>query len=78
MSLRFAILGAGRIGQVRAHTVNGNEDAVLAVISDPVEAAARSVAGRYGAQIRDVKAIANADDIDGSALHADRPSCPSN
>ncbi len=68
MSLRFAILGAGRIGQVHAHTVNSNEDAVLAVISDPVEAAARSVADRYGAQIRDVKAIANADDIDAVVL----------
>ena len=68
MSLRFAILGAGRIGQVHARAVNGNEDAVLAVISDPVEAAARSVANRYGAQIRNVEAIATAGDIDAVVL----------
>ena len=68
MSLRFAILGAGRIGQVHARAVSGNDDAVLAAISDPVEAAARSVADRYGAQIRDVEAIAAADDIDAAVL----------
>ena len=64
MSVRFAILGAGRIGQVHARAISGNENAVLAVISDPIESAARSVADRYAAQIRDVEAIATADDID--------------
>ena len=64
MSLRFAILGAGRIGHVHARAVSGNDDAVLAVISDPIESSARSVADRYGAQIMDVEAIATADDID--------------
>ena len=68
MSLRFAILGAGRIGQVHARAVSGNDDAVLVAISDPVEAAARSVADRYGAQIRDVEVIAAADDIDAVVL----------
>ena len=68
MSIRFAILGAGRIGQVHARAVSGNDDAVLAAISDPVEAAARSVADRYGAEIRDVDAIAAADDIDAVVL----------
>ena len=68
MSLRFAILGAGRIGQVHARAVSGNDDAVLAAISDPVEVAAKSLADRYGAQIRDVEAIAAADDIDAVVL----------
>ena len=68
MSIRFAILGAGRIGQVHARAVSGNDDAVLAAISDPVEAAAQSVADRYGAEIRDVDAIAAADDIDAVVL----------
>ena len=64
MSIRFAILGAGRIGQVHARAVNGNEKAVLAAVFDPVEAAAAAVAERYGAEIRDLDAIASADDID--------------
>ena len=68
MSIRFAILGAGRIGQVHARAVSGNDDAVLAVISDPVEAAALSVANRYGAEIRDVDAIVAADDINAVVL----------
>ena len=64
MSIRFAILGAGRIGQVHARAVDGNENAVLAAVFDPVEAAAASVAERCGAEIRDLDAIAAADDID--------------
>ena len=64
MPIRFAILGAGRIGKVHAHAVSCNDDAVLVAISDPVEAAAQFVAVRYGAEIRDVDTIANADDID--------------
>ena len=68
MSIRFAVLGAGRIGQVHARAVSGSNDAVLAVISDPVEAAAKSVADCYGAEIRDLDAIAAADDIDAVVL----------
>ena len=64
MSIRFAILGAGRIGQVHARAVDGNDKAVLAAVFDPVEAAAASVAEQYGAEIRDLDAIAAADDID--------------
>ena len=68
MPLRFAILGAGRIGQVHARAVSENDDAVFAVISDPIEAAARSVANRYGAEIRDVNAIVGSEDIDAVVL----------
>ena len=64
MSIRFAILGAGRIGQVHARAVNGNENAVLAAVFDPVEAAAAAVVERYGAEFRDLDTIAAADDID--------------
>ena len=64
MSIRFAILGAGRIGQVHARAADGNDKAVLAAVFDPVEAAAASVAEQYGAEIRDLDAIAVADDID--------------
>ena len=68
MSIRFAILGAGRIGQVHARAVDGNEKAVLAAVFDPVEAAAAAVAERYDAEIRDLDAIAAADDIDAVVL----------
>ena len=68
MSIRFAILGAGRIGQVHARAVDGNEKAVLAAVFDPVEAAAAAVAERYSAEIRDLDAIAAADDIDAVVL----------
>mgnify|MGYP001238647743 CR=1 FL=1 len=68
MSIRFAILGAGRIGQVHARAVDGNEKAVLAAVFDPVEAAAAAVAERYGAEICDLDAIATADDIDAVVL----------
>ena len=68
MSTRFAILGAGRIGQVHARAVDGNEKAVFAAVFDPVEAAAAAVAERYGAEIRDLDAIATADDIDAVVL----------
>ena len=64
MSIRFAILGAGRIGQVHARAVDGNDKAVLAAVFDPVEAAAALVAEQYGAEIRDLDTIAAADDID--------------
>ena len=64
MTARIAILGAGRIGQVHARAVSSNDDVVLAAIYDPVEAAAKSIADRYGAETRDVDAIAAACDID--------------
>ena len=64
MPTRFAILGAGRIGQVHARAIGNNDNAVLAAIFDPVETVAKSVADRYGAEIRNVDAIAAANDID--------------
>ncbi len=64
MSIRFALLGAGRIGRVHAQAVAGNDDAVLAAVYDPVAAAASAISGAYGASIRTFDEIAAADDID--------------
>ena len=64
MPIRFAILGAGRIGQIHARALDGSDHAVLAAVFDPVEAAATSAAEQYSAEIRDLDAIAAADDID--------------
>ena len=68
MSIRFAILGAGRIGRVHARAVAGNDNAALAAVYDPVDAAAASIADQYGAAIRSVEDIAAADDIDAVVL----------
>ncbi len=68
MSFRFAILGAGRIGQVHARAVAGNDHAVLAAVYDPVAAAASAISDTYGAAIHTVEEIAAADDIDAVIL----------
>ena len=41
MTVRFAILGAGRIGQVHARAVTSTPDATLVAIADPVADAAQ-------------------------------------
>ncbi|MGB0901472.1 inositol 2-dehydrogenase [Halocynthiibacter sp.] len=64
MTLRFALLGAGRIGKTHAQAIHNNPDATLAVVTDAMPAAAEAIAVQYGAEIRDMEAIAAADDID--------------
>lgn len=64
MSVKFAVLGAGRIGQVHARAVAAVEGATLVAVSDAVEAAARKVADSYGCDIRSIDAIAAASDVD--------------
>ena len=64
MQLRFAILGAGRIGQVHARAVAGTAGARLVAIADPVAAAAESIKAAYGCDIRTIDAILAAKDID--------------
>ena len=66
--IRFAILGAGRIGQIHAQALSGHENAVLAVVADPVEAAAQALSHRYGAQIREVEKMSTDDDVDAVVL----------
>ena len=68
MSKRFAILGAGRIGQVHARAVSNNEDAELAAIFDPADAAAESIVERYGAARMDIEEIAADAGIDAVLL----------
>ena len=78
MAIRFAILGAGRIGQVHARAIGATEGAELAAVYDPVEAAASAVQAQYGCDIRSVEDCAAADDIDAALictptdLHADQ------
>lgn len=58
MPKRFAILGAGRIGQVHARAVSNSVDAELAAIYDPADSPAESIVKRYGAARMDIKEIA--------------------
>lgn len=64
MTLRLAILGAGRIGQVHARAIAATNGAELAAIFDPIQNAAQSVQSTYGCDIRSVDDCARADDID--------------
>ena len=64
MTLRFAILGAGRIGQVHARAVAGTPGAKLTAIADPVAKAAEAVQAAYGCDIRSIDAILASADVD--------------
>ncbi len=64
MTLRFAILGAGRIGQVHARAVAGTPGAKLVAIADPLVAAAEAVKAAYDCDIRSIDAIEASADID--------------
>jgi myo-inositol 2-dehydrogenase / D-chiro-inositol 1-dehydrogenase len=68
MTVRFAILGAGRIGQVHALAVASTPAATLVAIADPVGAAAQSVADKYGCDIRTIEEIRLSDDVDAVAI----------
>ena len=68
MTLPFAILGAGRIGQVHARAVSATPGTKLVAISDPVAPAAEQVATAYGCDIRTIDAIAASDDVDAVAI----------
>ena len=64
MSLRFAILGAGRIGQVHARAVAATPGARLVAIADPVAAAAEALRAAYGCDIRSIDQIEASGDVD--------------
>jgi myo-inositol 2-dehydrogenase/D-chiro-inositol 1-dehydrogenase len=64
MTLRIAILGAGRIGQVHARAVGANPNAQLVAVTDVFESAAQALAETYGAQVRDIDSIESAADVD--------------
>lgn len=64
MTIRFGVLGAGRIGQVHARAIASTDGAHLVAIADPVVAAATSARDKFGGEIRDIDAIIDAMDID--------------
>ena len=64
MTLRFAILGAGRIGQVHARAVASTPGARLVAIADPVAAAAEKLRAAYGCDVRTIDQIEASGDVD--------------
>ncbi|MFQ8434097.1 Gfo/Idh/MocA family oxidoreductase [Amaricoccus sp. W119] len=64
MTVRFGVLGAGRIGKVHARAVSGNPQAALVAVADAMPAAAEALAAEYGCEVRAIEAIERADDID--------------
>ncbi len=64
MTIRFAILGAGRIGQVHAQAITTNPQAILVAAADAFEDPAQRLIAAYGGELRSMKAIIAAADID--------------
>jgi myo-inositol 2-dehydrogenase/D-chiro-inositol 1-dehydrogenase len=64
LTVRFGLLGAGRIGKVHARAVAGNPDAKLVAVADAMAKAAEDIAKRYGCDVRSIEAIEKAGDID--------------
>ena len=64
MTVRFALLGAGRIGKVHARAVSGNPDADLIAVADAFPDAAQALADQYACEVRTVEAIETSADVD--------------
>ena len=64
MTVRFALLGAGRIGKVHAKAVSLNPDAKLVAVADAFPKAAADIAAGYGADVRTIDQIEASKDID--------------
>ena len=64
MRIRFALLGAGRIGQVHAKAISNDSNARLVAVADVFADAANAVVSKFGGEVRSIDAIAAAGDID--------------
>lgn len=64
MTVKFAVLGAGRIGQVHARAVASVDGATLVAVTDPMAEAAQRVSEAYGCEVRSMETIEAATDID--------------
>ncbi len=64
MTIRFGLLGAGRIGKVHAKAITGDANAKLVAVADAMPAAAQAIADQYGCEIRSIDAILASADID--------------
>lgn len=68
MTVRIAILGAGRIGQVHARTIAATPRAALVAVADPLAGAAQALARTHGGAIRSIDLVAASEDVDAVAI----------
>jgi len=84
MTIRFGVIGAGRIGKVHAKTIARNPKASLAYIADALPKAAQDLADRHGAKVASVDEIMKATDVDAvligspTGFHAEQIQAASN
>ncbi|PHR93119.1 MAG: inositol 2-dehydrogenase [Blastopirellula sp.] len=64
MTLKIALLGAGRIGKVHAQAISGNVSATLVAVADTFDSAAKAISGQYGCEVRTIDAILASTDVD--------------
>ncbi|KQN72577.1 inositol 2-dehydrogenase [Devosia sp. Leaf64] len=64
MTVRFGLLGAGRIGKVHAKAIGSNPKAKLVAVADPMADAANAIASQYGAEVRTIDTTLTSADID--------------
>jgi len=64
MTVKFGLLGAGRIGKVHAKAISADANAELVAVADAVPAAAQAIAGHYGCAVRSIDEILGSADID--------------
>lgn len=57
MPLKFALLGAGRIGKVHAKAIAANPDAILVAVADAFAKAAEELAAAYGCAVKSIDEI---------------------
>lgn len=62
--MRFALLGAGRIGQVHADALSGAAGAELTAVADSSAEAAQAIQERHGAEVLSIEEIAASGDVD--------------
>lgn len=64
MTVKFGVLGAGRIGQVHARAIASVNGAELTAVADPIASAAENVRDTYGCDVRTIDQIAGSEDVD--------------
>ena len=64
MTVKFGLLGAGRIGKVHAKALTADANATLVAVADAVAPAAQMIADQYGCAVRSTDEILAAKDID--------------
>ena len=68
MTLRFAVLGAGRIGRTHARAIASVPGAQLVAMAEPMDQAAAAAQRDFGCELRSIEAVAQSADIDAVAI----------